>query len=171
MSNNRDFRSILADSGPLKIEYGYEITVSIPHFGETTIPLPGFPNPWKTQYRARLGGFTWTQWNWIRNTAEGQDHVFFFTHGRIVGGGEEQRGRLMFRTEDFVEWANQDDVNVHAVFNGHWHRNNIFYNVHTNPDEEGYIGKPREKDNPTQLHHMEFTEPTYYIETEASTGG
>ncbi|MFW6142025.1 MAG: hypothetical protein ACOC53_05640 [Candidatus Saliniplasma sp.] len=116
-------------------------------------------------------GFIGKQWDWIRDTAEGQDHVFFFTHGRIVGGGEEQRGRLAYYTEDFVEWANRDDVNVHAVFNGHWHRNNIYEKVHPNPDEEGYIDEPYELDNPAQLHLMEFTEPTYYIETEASTGG
>jgi len=74
-------------------------------------------------------GFTEDQWDWIQDTAEGQDHVFFFTHGRIVGGGEEQRGRLVDHTEDFVEWANQDDVNVHAVFVGHWHRTGGYQNI------------------------------------------
>ncbi len=124
-----DFRSIVADSGPLNIEYGYEITVvDISYLGTITLNLP-FPNPEETQYRARLDGFTEDQWDWIRDTAEGQDHVFFFTHGRIVGGGEEQRGRMVDHTKDFVEWANQDDVNVRAVFVGHSHRTGGYQNI------------------------------------------
>ncbi len=56
-------------------------------------------------------------------------HMFFFTHGKIVGGGDEQKRRLADHTEDFVEWANRPEVNVHAVFVGHSHENNISRDV------------------------------------------
>ena len=163
MSNNRDFRSIVADSGPLMVEYGLiEIPVEIPFIGEVDIPLPPLPNPWKTGYKNMLEGFTPTQLDWIQDTGEGQDHVFFFTHGRIVGGGEEQRGRLMFYTEDFVEWANRDDVNVRAVFVGHSHQTGGYENRDlTNIDEVDYTWDSEG----TRL----FSEKPYYIETESST--
>jgi len=167
MSKNQDFRSIVADSGPLNIEYGYEITViDIPHLGSITLDLP-FPNPEKTQDRGRLDGFTDDQWDWIQDTAEGQDHVFFFTHGRVVGGGEEQRGRMVDHTEEFVEWANRPWVNMEAVFVGHGHVNDIYEEVHIWDIDDPI----HELEDPEELHIMEFMEPTYYIETEASTGG
>ncbi|MFW6142027.1 MAG: PKD domain-containing protein [Candidatus Saliniplasma sp.] len=157
-----DFRSIVADSGPLKVEWGYEITlVDIPYIGEVTVDLP-FPDSQETKYRARVNGFIGKQWDWIRDTAEGQDHVFFFTHGRIVGGGEEQRGRLAYYTEDFVEWANRDDVNVHAVFNGHWHRTGGYEDRDlTNINEDDYTWDSEGT--------ISFDEPTVYIETGSST--
>jgi len=51
------------------------------------------------------------------------------THGRIVGGGSEQNGRLTYHCADFVEWA--DGANVEAVFVGHTHQNHLFYDVDT----------------------------------------
>jgi len=116
--------------------------------------------------------FTDDQWDWIQDTAEGQDHVFFFTHGRIVGGGEEQRGRMVDYTEEFVEWANRPWVNMEAVFVGHSHDNRGWYNVNTanidkppnyyDPDDPNYI-------SPTERLTIQFSQDTIYIETEKST--
>jgi len=50
-----DFRSIVADSGPLNVEF-VGITIYVHSIGRY-ISIPLFPNPWKTQDRARLVGY------------------------------------------------------------------------------------------------------------------
>jgi len=92
--------------------------------------------------------------------------VFFFTHGRVVGGGEEQRGRMAYYTEEFVEWANRGDVNVRAVFVGHSHVNRGYGGINPIPIEK--IDDPDQTFDPI-YKSIPFSWATVYIETENST--
>ena len=157
-----DFRSIVVDSGPLKVEWDFSYTIELPYVGEVTFNFDYLPRIFETMDRVRLDGFTDDQWDWIQDTAEGQDHVFFFTHGRVVGGGEEQVGRMVDYTEEFVEWANRPWVNMEAVFNGHWHRTGGYEDRDpSNINDDDYTWDSEGT--------ISFDEPTVYIETESST--
>jgi len=152
------FRFIVADSGPSKIQY-FDFSIS---YDGVTYTFVQIPDPLGTINKNQLHGFTDTQWNWIQNKAQSQSHVFFFTHGRIVGGGSEQIGRLAYHCADFVNWA--DGANIEAVFVGHTHQNHMFYDVDT-----GNINKPPEKSYPESLWTLAFSDSVFYIETECST--
>jgi len=78
------------------------------------------------------------------------------THGRIVGGGSEQIGRLGYHCADFVEWA--DGANVEAVFVGHTHQNHMFYDVITeNIDNPNDMYKSPPGIPPTSVATIYFT--------------
>jgi len=101
------------------------------------------------------------------------------THGRIVGGGSEQNGRLTYHCADFVEWA--DGANVEAVFVGHTHQNHLFYDVDTgNIDDPDDMYEGDHRISPTSVATIYFAptppDPAHgicdspaYIETENGT--
>ena len=85
----------------------------------------------------------------------------------LLDGEEIEIGTITNHRRDFVEWA--DGANVEAVFCGHTHENHIFYDVHTDPAQEGYMDDPYRKPNPVDLNILSFSSAPFYIESGNST--
>ncbi|MBU4031495.1 MAG: metallophosphoesterase [Candidatus Thermoplasmatota archaeon] len=118
--------------------------------GVTDIGLPLVDPP-------HLAGLTTDQLNWMKsdyNTAmaAGKTHTFIFTHGPIVGHGGAGTHNTYELTGDpdmpvqlkedrdipFVEWVNEQDMTVEAVFCGHMHMNVGYIDVDiTNMNDMG----------------------------------
>ena len=69
---------------------------------------------------------TWMQADYIEYDDK-QKHTFVFTHGPIVGHNGD--GTHDDRDTPFVEWVNEVDMTVEAVFCGHTHQDFIFTGV------------------------------------------
>lgn len=131
-----------------------------------------------------LSGLTTDQLDWMKSDyataiSEGKTHTFIFTHGPIVGhGGGATHDSIVLDAPDedrdipFVEWVNEDEMTVEAVFCGHTHEDHLFYGVEStessmnNPPYDYY-----EIDYiPTNQIPLQFSERmTYYIETNTAT--
>jgi len=111
------------------------------------------------------------QLNWIKNIVSAVHmtnpavKTFLLTHTPLVGHELKASPKDVDVLNDFVNWVNNDKIGntVEAVFCGHTHENHIFYGVKIDK-----IHKPPEKDDPTGLHHLPFSDMTYYIETDTA---